>query len=385
MSTAPPPPIGQADAAASDASLLEIVAPPVSMQRLSVRADDGPGPWIDYRSHPAYRDFAASAGLTDRIAALLSFARYFALILCKRLISYELIPAHLRNDRSAGGLLRLLQRAALHVLHRVAPPKPARSDAGDQVLHHLRNDGVCVLQIDPAQFARLLALAQPEYDALRRRRGVQTQGHRDFDESRATALRTSSGALFDQVEAILETSGALQGVAAYIGRKASLIDANPQINDTSDDFWQHIFTDLPATDRPNRYMHRDASGGDVKAIFYMSDVGPANGPFSYVLGSHRARSSTLVDWIEEANDQGPLSGTNLRSRQVFAALPQALQRKCSCGNDLLPGTEVSERLLAAEWTILAPRGHVVLFDTKGFHRGGLVKQDERIVLTCVMG
>ena len=117
----------------------------------------------------------------------------------------------------------------------------------------------------------------------------------------------------------------------------------------------------------------------------MSDVGPENGPFCYVLGSHKTRSATLGDWIEEANDQGPLSGTSRESRRVFAALPKALQRKCSCGNDMLPDSDVAQRLLAAEWTITAPRGHVVLFDTKGFHRGGLVDRDERIVMTCVLG
>jgi len=69
----------------------------------------------------------------------------------------------------------------------------------------------------------------------------------------------------------------------------------------------------------------------------------------------------------------------------FAALPKVLQRKCAFGNDILANTEIAERLLAAEWTITAERGHIVLFDTKGFHRGGMVTRGERLVLTCVIG
>lgn len=352
---------------------------------MSTTPSEIPGNWIDYAAHPAYRDFTTDLGLLARIAALKTFSRNFVLILSKRLISYELIPAHLRKPQSLAGWLRLLQRVGRHVLHKVVPPKAWSSATGGTVKDRLQTDGICVVQIDPEQFTNLQTLARPQYDALRQRRGAQAAGRREFEESRAYATRTSAAELFKQVEAILQTSGALDGVSAYLGRRASLIDVNPQINDVSDDFWQHIFTDLPAADRPARYLHRDASGGDIKAIIYMSDVGPDNGPFSYVLGSHHTRSGTVGNWIEEANDQGPLSGTNLESRRVFAALPHALQRKCSCGNDVQPGTAIAKRLLDAEWTITAARGHIVLFDTKGFHRGGLVRRDERIVMTCVMG
>ena len=72
-------------------------------------------------------------------------------------------------------------------------------------------------------------------------------------------------------------------VALRSDKRARLIDVNPQINDPSDDFWQLIFTDLPPSDRPARYFHKDASGGDIKAILYMSNVDSACGPFSYAM------------------------------------------------------------------------------------------------------
>lgn len=362
-----------------------IVAPPPSLQPMSARDGRGSGKWIDYTSHPAYRDFMTGIGIGARLAALRIFTRNFTLILFKRLISYELIPAHLRKPRTVTGWLRLLQCAAQHVGKRFTPPKTYFGNAGAMVQDRLSTDGICVLQIDPAQYVKLQNLALPQYETLRRRRGQRTTNLREFEESRAYAMRTSEAALFDQVESILQSSGAMEGVSAYLRRQASLIDVNPQINDVTDDFWRHIFPDLDDADRPARYLHRDASGGDIKAIIYMSDVGPSNGPFSYVLGSHQTSGSTVGNWIEEANDQGPLSGTNRESRRVFAALPRALQRKCSCGNDVQPGTAIAKRMLGGEWTITASRGHIVLFDTKGLHRGGLVGQGERVVMTCVMG
>ncbi len=210
-------------------------------------------------------------------------------------------------------------------------------------------------------------------------------GGRDFAESRASALRTENADLFACVEQMLTQSGVLDGCSAYLGHSAKLVDVNPQINDSSDDFWQRVFPDLPSSPLPTAYLHRDASGGDIKAILYLSDVGPDNGPFSYALGSHRVPRTRLTDWIEETNDQSGASGTARADRQSFIALPAKLQRKCAFGNDILPATEIATRLNAAEWTIEARRGHLVIFDTKGFHRGGMVKEDERVVLTCVIG
>ena len=80
-----------------------------------------------------------------------------------------------------------------------------------------------------------------------------------------------------------------------------------------------------------------------------------------------------------------MSGTDLEARKGFAALPRPLRRKCSFGNDLTDEDPVADRILRSEWSITGGRGTIVLFDTKGFHRGGMVQQGERVVLTCVLG
>lgn len=377
-------PLGAQPASTTPTGAARVVAPPPSLQRFEARRGEGPGNWVDYDRHPAYRPLIEGASIGTRLSSLIGFAKYFGIIVCKRLISYELIPTHLRKPNTPTGVLRLLKAAAGNALRRLVP-RNSPSDTANPVHASLAADGICVLQLAPHDAGSIGAASQPLFDGLRQRRGSKADGGREFDESRSYARRTTHGELFAAVERVLTTSGVLAGVSDYVGRPVALVDVNPQINDKSDDFWRRIFPDLPAADRPVAYMHRDASGGDIKAIFYMSDVGPDSGAFAYATGTHRLQQSTLIDWFEETNDQSAWSGTGPVNRARFAALPRALRRKCSMGNDLLPDGEAAKRLLAAEWTVTAPSGHLVIFDTKGCHRGGMVREDERRVITCVLG
>ena len=359
-----------------------LVAPPRQLQIFQPQPGDHPGAWISYAGHPAYVRFALAAGMRERLRALAVFAKYFAVILCKRCISYELLPAEVRKPRTFVGALRLTGHILAHMVRNVLPRRRVANRNGVQTA--LAEQGVCVAPIDPQLLEPIASAAQPLFERLREVRGASSGGRR-FEESRSTALRSSQPALFAAIEKMLEASGVLQGVSDYIGHRATLVDVNPQINDASDDFWRRNFPDLEGVECPTPYLHRDASGGDIKIILYMSRVGLNSGPFSYALGTHRARGSRLTDWIEETNDQSGCSGTDPRSRELFAALPRLLQRKCAFGNDLLPESEIAERILHAEWIITAPRGSMVLFDPKGFHRGGMVVDGERLVLTCVLG
>lgn len=377
---------GLAESARADTTTpTRLLAVPAALRCFEARHGEGPGTWIRYREHPAYAALVSGAAPITRLGALAVFAKYFALILCKRLISYELIPAHLRNPRSLGGAWRFMRAAARNAAKKLAlRTAPPIADA-NPVAAALAVDGICVAQIDSTHVTRLVSASQPLFDQLRMTRGDHTVGGRQFEESRSCAARTAHGGLFAAVESMLRTSGILDGVSSYLGRQAELVDVNPQINDPSDDFWRRIFSDLPAAPRPASYFHRDASGGDIKAIIYLSDVGAESGPFSYAIGSHRTRGSTLADWIEETNDQSGFSATDLFARRRFAALPVSLRRKCAFGNDLTADQEITARILGAEWVVTAPMGHLVIFDTKGFHRGGMVERGERVVLTCVIG
>ena len=363
-----------------DRAPVTILSTPPSLQSFGMAPGTGPAQWADYLRHPAYASVAGGS-VGARLASLAIFLRSFALILCKRLISYELIPAHVR----AGGGLEFCSAALRNIFRHWVGGKPPAWGHHAAVAQTLQAQGVCVAAVDGNSFAAINAAAKPLLERLRARRGARSSGGRDFIESRDSALRTSNIDLFGAVEEMLEKDGLLAAISVYLCRPARLIDVSPQINDSSDDFWLNTFSDLPEANRPARYFHKDASGGDIKAILYMSDVGPKNGPFSYAIGSHAVRSPTLISWIEEANDQSGFSSTDHKARLNFSRLPKVLQRKCAVGNDLMPDDPATAALLHAEWVITAPHGHLVVFDTKGFHRGGMVAEGERIVLTCVIG
>ncbi|NJC41294.1 hypothetical protein GGQ87_001552 [Brevundimonas alba] len=339
---------------------------------------------VRYEAHDAYRDFLARPALGARIKASVIFTAALAKLLLKRVIRYEMIPYDVRDDRSPRGRLRFVGAAlsnatagAMRKRHATAAPASA-AGAMDSL-------GCMVVTMPPAKTATLEEAAAPLFEELAARRG-QSNGKREFEESRAQASRARARTLFDAIETALQESGVMAASGAYLGRPARLIDVNPQINDVSDSFWRDIFPDVAADQLPaTAYCHRDASGGDLKAIIYLSDVGERNGPFSYVLGSNRMRISRVDDLICETNDSNGLGATDPVARERFAALPKKLRQKGAFGNDLTPASPLSERINAGLWAIKAPKGSIVLFDTKGIHRGGMVVEGERRVITCVIG
>ncbi len=337
---------------------------------------------IDYNQHVAYRALAARPSLRDRAEALAIFGASMVKLLLKRAIRYEMIPYDVRRDRSPGGRLRFAG-AALRNMTAGAMRKrhAASSGAGDA----MDRQGCLVITMPAEQRIRLEAAAASQFEALAARRG-RSNGKREFEESRGQASRIEQGAQFDHIESVQRESGVMPAADAYLGRPARLIDVNPQINDVTDSFWRDIFPDADIGDLPaTAYCHRDASGGDLKAIIYLCDVGERNGPFSYVLGSNRIRISRVDDLICEANDSNGLGATDPEARRRFAALPKKLRQKGAFGNDLTEASPLSEDIHAGLWKIQAPKGSVVLFDTKGIHRGGMVVEGERRVITCVIG
>lgn len=367
-------------------SAQNLVSPPQDKTNVTSNVSKKIPDSINYKTHVAYADFIKAADFRSKIQSLFIFGKYFLIVAIKRVISYELIPADLRNPKTLSDFIVTLKKIALNIGYKFLPRqnKPV-SKAGEQISASLDKQGICVVDINSYQFDKIDALALPLLEKLRQTRAQRKGGSREFIESRSTALRSASKDLFNAVEAALTASGILPGIARYLGHPVSIVDINPQINDSSDDFWQRFFPDLAIEKPATAYCHRDASGGDVKVILYLSDVEPENGPFSFILGSHRNRPGRFANMVQEINDTSGFSSTDPKARRLFSALPALLQKKCAFGNDLQTESEVAQQLLAAEWKITASKGHAVIFDSKGIHRGGMVLEKERIVLTCVVG
>ncbi len=102
--------------------------------------------------------------------------------------------------------------------------------------------------------------------------------------------------------------------------------------------------------------HRDSFTNQFKAMIYLSDVGPENGPFQYMRGSHLLRSMI--------HDQ---RAANLGVGQARIGEDQV--------EKLL--NEKPHRLA----TVTGLAGTLILADTTGIHRGMPIKSGERYALT----
>lgn len=341
---------------------------------------------VNYEQHPAYAELTKSVGLSTRLKALRRFLPSLAVIKVKRAIRYEMIPLHIRKASGVSGWLEKTRVALSHLFQKHAGHNVALDVPGlTELDRSFRRQGCAVIAAPESAYQHLANLSRPNFERLEIRRAAQRDGARDFEASRSYARRDEAKALFEAIEALFTQSGVFDTAQAYLGRKIKLIDVNPQINDPSDDFWRRVFPDLQQPTPSCAYFHRDASGGDIKAIVYMSDVGPDNGPFGYVIGSHLMPLQRADDHVSEANDSNGMAGTGPENRRCFAALPEAWRHKGAFGNDVLDGTPLAEAIQGGLWAITGSKGSIVMFDTKGVHRGGMVVQGERRVITCVLG
>jgi hypothetical protein len=365
------------------ASEFALIDPPASVKPVA-RGRRWRDVRIDYAAHPAYRALVA-APLSRRIAATGEFAARAMLLVAKRLIRYEMIPLDYRKPRNFRQGTQFAGTAARNMLGLAVRPVSSQPEAR-AIADRLARDGCLVVSVAETHFIGLDLAAQQHFEELEARRLRAHNAKRAFDDSRMCLNQTAAPALYAAIEQALTQSGIMEAASEHLGRAAKIVDINPQINDVSDTFWRDIFPDAGLTKLPDTaYYHRDASGGDLKAIIYFTDVGPKNGPFGYALGTNALKVSAFENFVTEANDHNGFADTAPKARAKFAALPSLLRQKGAYGNDLPDDAPFSRELVASSWSVIAPKGSIVLFDTKGTHRGGMVEQGERRVVTCVIG
>jgi hypothetical protein len=144
-------------------------------------------------------------------------------------------------------------------------------------------------------------------------------------------------------------------------------------------------------------MHLDADSDIIKALFYLKDVGPGDGPFSFVRGSHLWKRSPLTVAVQKGMDdaQGDVfelqpDGLDYKlgyyrpfyklpeHRADILSLPARLRGSTHFGDDILDGTALSDEMLSHEQVFTGPAGTLVIFDgSQGIHRGSLVENGER--------
>jgi len=118
--------------------------------------------------------------------------------------------------------------------------------------------------------------------------------------------------------------------------------------------WHTFATQSPA--RQSQLWHYDREDYFILKIFvYLSDVDDGAGPFTYAAGSHHKGKSRreppyfLEGHIRRSTDQ-----------QMAEAVP--------------PGRWIKG---------VGPKGTIIFADTRGYHKGGLARERDRIMYTCL--
>jgi hypothetical protein len=301
---------------------------------------------------------------------------WLAIVSARRVLGLDRLP--ILRERESKRLTGL--PAALSVLfqsiRRLGQPSTAPTTGP------LRQNGIQIWHLPPEDrhFVHQ-AVAKPLdelSDRLRSRRAsVYEDGQKWLD-------RTAYPDVYRAVEEQFAKLGVLREASAYLGRPAAVIQLMVQINDQGNEFFFHAFTDCGLPDPPTHLLHYDTTYGVLKSMIYLSEVKQENGPFCYVLGSHRLQPRGFDGLVRRAVDRSGLAQLDPESRRLFLALPVFLRKKASFGSDCLPDSAVTRQLMASEYQWTSQDGEVALFDNLGLHRGGLVREGERRVLFAII-
>jgi hypothetical protein len=232
----------------------------------------------------------------------------------------------------------------------------ALSGEAARILERLNQDGVAISSVDAllGQQSLFGSLCETVEETYKKRAGDLAAARRALEENGGgkqknflfsllgDAPRPGQGSMF--------TRFALQApviaiARAYYGMSVTLRYTN---------VWHNFVTRGEASQ--SQYWHRDPEDRYILKVFVcLSDVDMGSGPFTYARGTHM--------------------------KSGFSKLPEYMHKD---GETPRSNDEQMAKVVPADrWlTAIGPRGTMVFADTRGYHKGGLARERERILYTC---
>jgi hypothetical protein len=227
----------------------------------------------------------------------------------------------------------------------------------------------------------------------------------EADRTTRNDLSIGSGPVIRKIVRALNrdflNNGTLDALSAYMGYPIRVTGCALELSVPHSSWWKAPYEGI---ERPRtEYAHTDESLVNPKAIVYLTDVGEDNGPVTAYpgnLGNVRISSIQFLIGRSIARvGREPLSPCRDRYNHLyhqafgcpqfradFMLLPAELRFNSHFGGDVLPGSTLEQGLVGAESKVLGPAGTFLAFDGgRLFHRGGLLKSGERVVLQVIFG
>ena len=247
----------------------------------------------------------------------------------------------------------------------------------------IASEGCCALQLKAKLLDPLLESTAPVIAAIRDRQAAARAAGETipFKLAQTPIGSRTHPEIWDLAARIVKHSGAGQTTANYFGAGAKLKTAAVMVNPPDQVWAADVFRDPRIETPPTVGFHIDSSGSAIlKAVLYLGDVGPDQGPFGMIPTSHRWEQAGPGRIRRRAFDRSPLVSRAPAQRHAFLSLPLQLQVKAEFGGDMPPGAPETLQLLARERVMTGPCGQLNLFDPEAIHRGGQTRAGERRVL-----
>ena len=219
----------------------------------------------------------------------------------------------------------------------------------DSIADSIRRDGYHVFaqKLPDEMCDRLLAFALSTPASLRPMKGEQGPRKADavYDPRRPATIRYDF-----HMDDVLDHPDVQRLMAdpSILMVSQSYLRTTP-IADVTSMWWHTAFSDQP-DEEAAQFFHFDMDRIKwLKFFIYLSDVGPANGPHCFIRGSHR-RNGIPAALLAKGY-------ARLMDEEVFRHYPRE-----------------------AEVQFLAPRGTVIVEDTRGLHKGLAVRSGDRLML-----
>jgi len=218
-----------------------------------------------------------------------------------------------------------------------------------------------------------------------------------------TDLSINEGKVVTKISKLINKDFRSQGifgaVSDYVGIKYTFTGVSLELSVAGSTWWKNSIQG--GTPPRTMYAHLDESIYAPKAIVYLSDVSPNNGPTSSYPGVYDSLynnplqdiigrivgevgnnpESILFDYYSKSYHQ---SMSSIKFREHFMLLPESLRFNSHFGWDILAESQLEGVIADREEVMLGGPGKLVVFDgSRLLHRGGLIEEGERLVLQVV--
>ena len=374
-------------------------------------------PVIDYRAHPAFRQFATPYAYDDEL-----IAGHIRAIDSVHLRVGGSVPA--ARDQVEQALAEIATHVHAIKQHSIEVKAPivAREWLGaamDWVISELRYeylrlvfsrsnfDGSGLDRTGQAHLAEMRArgfflvdLDEREFEQIRRLVLERVPELRGQLEQRPTARAVYSPSrvspLGRAIDRALSKAGVLDVLSQYKRNPMRILGTGVELSRPMQKWHSDIYSDCGLADGPLRYLHVDETDHTPKAMIYATPVTPENGPTGIIPESNcwersefRFRVYKGIDKITIARYGGYVAGAEYRVaardpelRRIFMQLPVAFQGSSHFGDDVLPDSALAGEIAPREFKFLsAGKGQALVFDgARTLHRGSIVDNGERMAL-----